>query len=356
MNIAPPKRILGPGLWFACFNCVIYCFGSISTLSALQTPSETLFQPATWQTPTVESTQQLFQEWLTETNASASISKQTRQFIAEQFPIDHRERLDFVVRALQIARPELGAVVDQLNQQRTDNVPPDFSFWIDNPNQPVFVRDHVRLLLGRWLAQNKFYDEALEQLQSIDVNKIADPATLLYYRGLMQHQLLKQEACVATVQQLLQQEGQLPQRYTVLAKLMLADIQPLQPDSLDEIARLMSDIERRTGLHRAGQIVRDQEQQVIDKLDKLISSLEAQQMQTAPSSGGSSSPMEDSRRASGKGDGEVKRKHQIDGGEWGNLPPAERAAALAEMAKDMPPHYREVIEEYFRQLANEDDQ
>jgi hypothetical protein len=35
------------------------------------------------------------------------------------------------------------------------------------------------------------------------------------------------------------------------------------------------------------------------------------------------------------------------------LPPSRRAAALAEMTRDLPPHYREVIEEYFRQLARQ---
>ena len=63
--------------------------------------------------------------------------------------------------------------------------------------------------------------------------------------------------------------------------------------------------------------------------------------------------MEETRRAGGKGSGQVTGKEQIDGGQWGDLPPAERAAALAEMAKDMPPHYRNVIEEYFKRLAKE---
>ena len=50
-------------------------------------------------------------------------------------------------------------------------------------------------------------------------------------------------------------------------------------------------------------------------------------------------------------------KVEIDGIEVSSgrysLPPEKRAAALAEMARDLPPHYREVIEEYFRQLARE---
>ena len=65
--------------------------------------------------------------------------------------------------------------------------------------------------------------------------------------------------------------------------------------------------------------------------------------------------MDDSFNAGGTADGEVVGKNQILGGSWGNLPPAKRAKALAEIAKDLPPHYRSVIEEYFRQLASESD-
>lgn len=56
---------------------------------------------------------------------------------------------------------------------------------------------------------------------------------------------------------------------------------------------------------------------------------------------------------SGRGSGNVRSKRQTDGGQWGNLEPAERDAALAEMSKDLPPHYRSVIEEYFRKLADQ---
>jgi hypothetical protein len=137
---------------------------------------------------------------------------------------------------------------------------------------------------------------------------------------------------------------------------MLADIEPLEPDSLDEISRIMDDIRRRTSLYRSGKLVLGQEEQVIKKLDKLIEKLESQQ-QSQPASGKTvpSAPMQDSMKAPGKGSGQVTSKQTKDGGRWGDLPPAERAAALAEMAKDMPPHYREVIEEYFRRLAKEDD-
>ena len=36
---------------------------------------------------------------------------------------------------------------------------------------------------------------------------------------------------------------------------------------------------------------------------------------------------------------------------WGKLPEKERAKAMMELTKDLPPRYREVIENYFKTLA-----
>jgi hypothetical protein len=36
---------------------------------------------------------------------------------------------------------------------------------------------------------------------------------------------------------------------------------------------------------------------------------------------------------------------------WGKLPEKERAKAMLELTRDMPPRYREVIEKYFKELA-----
>ncbi len=66
--------------------------------------------------------------------------------------------------------------------------------------------------------------------------------------------------------------------------------------------------------------------------------------------------MNDSQAAPMQGTGEAQSKPKSDGGSWGGLPAQKRAAAMAEIAKDLPPHYRSVIEEYFRKLAQDDDQ
>ena len=314
-----------------------------------------LTQAATWKPASPEEVQTAFNNWLGQSDANEETVELVREFLKNDFRHDARgQTLDWVIDGIAIVRPDVKRVRERLRALRLGNRVPDFSSLLENPAETQFLRDHVRLYFGRWLAQNEFYDEALSQFDKIELERVLDPATLLFYRGLMEHQLLKKDKCLITVEKLLENSNQLPRRYEVLSRLMLADIQPMKPDSLDEISRLMSDIRRRTGLYRSGKLVLEEEQTVIKKLDKLIEQLESQQQsQQAADNTVPSSPMQDSFNAGGKGDGQATSKRQSEGGNWGNLPPAERAAALAEMAKDMPPHYRAVIEEYFRKLARE---
>ena len=272
------------------------------------------------------------------------------------------EPLDRVIAAVASARPDIAKIANQLSGQRKSVLPPNFSHVLDNQDEHAFVRDHVRLLLGRWLAQNEFYDETVEQLSLVDADAVLTPESVLFYRALAEHQLLQKEDCKATVEKLLEHEVDLPVRFAVVAKLMLADLSPVEEGSLDEISRLMKDIYRRTQFQRSGTLVLKQEADVIDKLDKLIEDLEEQRQQQqadANQSGGgppSGNPMQDSQQSETKGDGKVTSKDLADGGQWGDMAPAERSAAMAEMVKDMPPHYRAAIEKYFRRLAQEDNQ
>jgi hypothetical protein len=53
----------------------------------------------------------------------------------------------------------------------------------------------------------------------------------------------------------------------------------------------------------------------------------------------------------GGGDGKVDdKKLKKLAEEWGKLPASERAKAIQEITRDLPPKYRPMIEEYFKSL------
>jgi len=119
----------------------------------------------------------------------------------------------------------------------------------------------------------------------------------------------------------------------------------------------MDSITNRLVLGRAGQRVRQEEEDVIAKLDKMIEDLEKQQQQQQSGGAGGanrpSQPMQDSNPGSDSGPGNVDPKRLKNGSDWGDLPPKQRQEALQQISKDFPSHYREVIEQYFRKLARD---
>jgi hypothetical protein len=62
--------------------------------------------------------------------------------------------------------------------------------------------------------------------------------------------------------------------------------------------------------------------------------------------------MPDSQIAPFQGEGKIDPKRLTNyAQQWGKLPEKERAKAMAELTRDMPPRYREVIENYFKKVA-----
>jgi hypothetical protein len=229
--------------------------------------------------------------------------------------------------------------------------------WLADPKTPPLVAANLRLYYGRWLVEAGWYDEALEQLSPLKPADVVAPAELLFCQAVASHRLLRKEEGLLAVHQLLDGAEESPRRYVALARLMQEDLDALEPDTLDHIARRMDDVRRRLDLGRAGPKVREVEDGVVQSLDKMIKKIESQQKQLARNSGQSlepSRPAEESRPMPGLGDGLVARKYLGNKSGWGNLPPKDREEAIQRAGREFPAHYRDIVEQYFRRLATEE--
>lgn len=310
---------------------------------------------STWSVPTAEQVRKDLDGWLATRPVDANLKKQIDALWIDQGLIGV-ELLDALAATIALVEPAARPVVEFCSTDAAKPVLPKFAILVDDSAAPL-VRHNLRLVYARWLAQSNFADEALDQLNGLEPADVVDPASLLFYRSVAHHRLLEKEQCLTSITRLLENPDAIPQRYESLVRLMEADVKPLKKDSLDEVARLMVDIQRRLGFGRAGKKVRQEEDDVVAKLDKMIEELEKQQQQQQnPGSGNGgnmqpASPMQDSMLPGGRGDGNVDPKKLGARSGWGNLPPRERQEALQQISKDLPAHYREVIEEYFRKIA-----
>lgn len=314
-----------------------------------------------YQLAAVEDVRKQVEDWL---EASVTDESQREKILAQWNDVPDEiagpDLIERLCRSFGTIDPRIAELVELCSQQRESFTLPDTA-WLQGEELPSLVRDHVRLHYGRWLCQERLYDNAAEMLEGIKPGEVVDPATLLFYQGVAYHRLLNKERGLQAIGQLLDETTGSPKRYVSLAGLMQDDLRALKEDSLDHISRRMEDVERRLDLAQAGKKVRDIEDSIVESLDKMIEEIEKQQQQQQQqqSSGGgtqpSSQPAPDSRILGGQGPGQVDPKDVAQGGAWGQLPPKKRQEALQQIGKEFPSHYREVVEQYFRKLAAESD-
>ena len=126
---------------------------------------DALEQAKSWQPPTVDAISAAFDVWMPEARIEDATQKGVRELLdqsRDQF--DRANSLDLILTMLISARPDLQPIRDALQQQPEPGNLPGFDSVLENEAEQIFVRDHVRLMYGKWLAQNDFFDESLQQL------------------------------------------------------------------------------------------------------------------------------------------------------------------------------------------------
>jgi len=336
-----------PGLVTAVVACTSFA-GSVAADVPRSDVERDLERPPTWSIPAVEAVQAGLFRCLDSAAVPGEVREAARRVWADAAA--RPDQLDRTVAACAVIDPRCAAVAADPDADHA---------WLADPGLDPFLRDAVRLWLGREYVRRDRFDEGLTLLADLDPETAVDPAALLFHRAACQHWLLDADAAVASLDRLLERAGEIPVRYERLARLLRADIATLEEESLDHIARRMRDITRRLDQGRAGPRTRAVQDGVVESLDKLIAKLEEQQQQCQSGGGGGGGsgrggqgkPMDDSRIADGKGPGEVTRRDLGGTDGWGNLPPHRRDEALQQIGREFPAHYREVIEQYFKRLA-----
>ena len=265
--------------------------------------------------------------------------------------------LELVVRSFAAIDADAGKLVTACNATTAILLPPDGAF-LKQPGRDPFLASNLGLFYGRYLVERKMFDEAIEQLNAVDPVRVVDPASLFFFRAVAQQGLLGVKPALQSLNILLKNVEHVPVRYSATATLMQADLQALEEKSLGEIARLMSDSERRLDLGRAGEKVQGVQERIISELDEIIKKIEQQQGGGGgggDGQGGNSNQSNDAAKDSSvKGSeapGEVDKKKFGKDGQWGNLPDKDQAKAKSELNRNFPSHYQRAIDQYFRKQS-----
>ncbi len=326
------------------------------SLLILPAQAEVTFE-ASWNLPSYDQVRTQMLAWLDGADLEADVDFQTRSMwpAGNLRASDGATLLDRAVGTFALVEPRAKALLDACNAPYEGPTPPQAD-WLEDATLPAILRSNLRLYYARWLAQHNLYDEVLLILNGLKTEDVVDPAGLLFYRMVAHHQVVEPDRSRLVLVQLLEQEEQLPRRYLQVTQLLRRDLAGLKDESLDHVARRMNDVRRRLDIGRAGKQVQVVEKGVVDSLDRIIKKLEQQQQQQSSQSGGggqSSKPMQDSQLPSMRAPMKVDQRDIGSQSGWGDLPAKERERALQQIGRDFPAHYRQLIEQYFRELADE---
>jgi hypothetical protein len=223
--------------------------------------------------------------------------------------------------------------------------------------QTNYLFGTLRYYLAQRLVLARLFDEAKKVLEDLIPENSIDPAGVLILKAMVFHHFSEKEEGLAALKEFraVAERGHVSRRAAELAKLLQFDWErESKEEETQKIARQMNDVRRRLGQGRTDDDTQDAESDVMQSLDKLIEQLE-QQRQRQRQEGGegrqSNNPAEESGRFTQKGPGNVDRREFSPGDNWGDLPPKDREEALLKIEKEFPAHYRDIIEQYFREMA-----
>lgn len=284
-----------------------------------------------------------------------------------------RTVLDRTADSLALGSREAATLLESVRKADAA-APPEVPAILKDAKQDLFFRTNVALAFAKAAASKMAYEEALEALKSVNPEHAVDPATYYFFKAVSEHALLRKEAAIVSVVNLLEEVSDSPARYTMIATLMYFDMQNWSPDSKDlsNIEKLMNNSGRRLELARAGERTQDIQKKIIFRLQELIQEMEAKKhgptgkLPNCPPGGdkpappgnnpgpGNVNPTQPAPRSDvmgGDGDGNVTNtKLKQIAEQWGNMPPEKRAQVVQEITRELPPRFEPFIKSYFQAL------
>ncbi len=301
--------------------------------------------------------QSLLLQWLARAKVDAELAKDVTAHWADREQVQAlsaEQTLDRLIVTFAMADDMVRKLVTSSRSTGTH-----ISLNFEGARSDPFFRDHVQLYQARWLTQHRFYDEGLVILEALDPETVVDPASLFFYRAVCRLKLLKTAEAGDDLTLLLNSTLDVPPRFRSVALLMQGEA-GLISEGLPQVARLMSDVQRRLDLGNSNEPVQKREDEVIAALDKLLETMKKQQQKPDGEGGGSGQSNQPGEQAADtstiKGSaaaGDADRKDLTENGSWGMLDKEAETKARELIRQQFPPNFLDAISRYTRKIAEQ---
>jgi hypothetical protein len=222
------------------------------------------------QTAKPEAVREQAEAWL---KATGKTDAATQEKLAAIWKQAERPLLDRVTATLALGSAQAATLLQEASNplQAAPTKVPDL---LTDKKASTFFRANLTMAYARALAHRRVFEEALQALETVRAEDVADPATYLFYRAVCEHGLLQKQQASQTINRLLDDVAASPERYKTVSLLMLLDMETWKDKDLGEVARKMENVERRLDLARGGPETQRQQKEIVRRLDEIIKKLE----------------------------------------------------------------------------------
>jgi len=148
---------------------------------------------------------------------------------------------------------------------------------LKDKKKATFFRANLALAYARALTSRKVYEEALDAFSAVKPEEVVDPAAYYFHKAVCEYELMLKDQADGSIDRLLVDVSDAPERYRMVAALMHLDMLTWQEKDLGWIARKMDNIQRRLDLRRGGKHTQKMQKEVLVRLDEMIKEIENKQ-------------------------------------------------------------------------------
>ena len=278
-----------------------------------------------------------------------------------------------LLEALKALNPDLAQALDKMNADRPVEALTILDRLAGSPDP--FLATQAGWFRVRALVARERYEDALAALTAIQTNATKYSllaGDMLYTQGRLHACLLDRPAAVTILRRYLQQYPNSAAERRGAAQELLNEIERAEEFSLSHVAALMDDSRRRLQLSDTGELTQSRQRQIALLLGQVVEKVEEKPTKggrpaKTPGKGGKPEKgQKDSGEKPGEGakDSELSEKElkvsleEPEAGgnpdDWARAYARERETVQRELQTRVPEAYRDLIEQYYRSLSEED--
>jgi len=260
--------------WFPAAALALLLWGSgLAFADTGKTPTKDTPSFGMLQAPSAEEARKQAETWLKEAAKKTDAASQAQLKAIWE---GDRPVLDKVAATLALGNADAARLLAEARNPDAP-APTEVPALLKDAKAPTFFRANLALAYARALTSRRVYEEALESFAVIKPEDVVDPGAYFFHKAVCEHSLMLKERADGSIDRLLVDVVDAPERYRMVAALMHFDMLTWQEKDLGWIARKMENIQRRLDLKRGGKQTQKIQKEVIVRLDEIIKEMENQQ-------------------------------------------------------------------------------